>query len=574
MPLLPGDTLGPYRIVEQVGQGGMATVYKAFQPALSRHVAVKVLPEFFANEPGFRERFALEAVAVASLRHPSIPSVHDYGEDRGITYIVTEFIPGGTIDTLLGRILGVDETVKLLAPIASALDYAHSQGVVHRDVKPSNILLAKDGTPILTDFGLAKMMESSLHVTQTGAVIGTPEYMSPEQCIGEGAGPPSDQYSLAVIAYLMLCGQVPFTAATPMAVIVAQLQNPLPLPRAVNPNLSESIEVTLLKGLAKAPEDRFASAQDFVGALKAEPERVSPTLVVAPPKARRKPAPGPIAERRSIVRRRSLGFISALVTVLLLISAGGVALLRMPHRGPAASRPPPAPSPSPSVPVASPSPPGQPISYYKGTLVWQAALDGTGNELRFGNSPSSACSVQTPSGAVVLSDTAQECTTRLAVPYATYTTLPAAYLAELDVSSSPGAKVIFTWKIGEYSPTVGSHDVVVDIPKDRLTLAYAPGVGGQPALDLTSPYSLGDFKLGTPVTIGILVAPLYALFLNGLQLGAVSDTRGAIGSGSSFGLNEPGYIESGGGSVRVSGLRVYSVPPGAAPPTPSMTYTN
>ncbi len=195
MALGPGSTVGPYQIVEQAGKGGMATVYKAYQPALERHVALKVLPEFFAEEPGFRERFHREAVAVARLRHPSILTVFDHGQQDGLAYIVTEYVDGGTLSGRLGQPLPVSEAVRLLKPVASALDYAHAHKVLHRDVKPSNVLLSGDGVPVLSDFGLARMMGSADRLTRADTVLGTPEYMSPEQCAGTEVGPRSDQYS-------------------------------------------------------------------------------------------------------------------------------------------------------------------------------------------------------------------------------------------------------------------------------------------------------------------------------------------------------------------------------------------
>ncbi|HEV2032844.1 MAG TPA: protein kinase [Candidatus Dormibacteraeota bacterium] len=268
MNVAPGTVIGPYRIVEQVGRGGMATVYKAHQAALARYVAVKVLPDFLASEEGFKERFQQEAVSVAKLRHPNILAVFDYGNAEGTAYIVNEFVDGGTLSDQLGSPLPMDYVVNTLKPIAAALDYAHARGILHRDIKPSNILMNMEGTPVLGDFGLAKMMERGPGLTQAGMVVGTPEYMSPEQCAGETLGPGADIYSLGVVAYQLLTGELPFTAATPAAVINAQLHNQLPPPSSVNPDLSSAVEGVLLKALAKTSADRYRSATAFVKALQ------------------------------------------------------------------------------------------------------------------------------------------------------------------------------------------------------------------------------------------------------------------------------------------------------------------
>ncbi len=272
--LQPGDTLGEYRIEGLLGRGGMATVYRAHQPSLARTVALKVLPSFFAEEEGFRERFQQEAIAIARLRHPSILVVFDYGEQDGMPYLVSEYIENGTLADRLGAPLSLQETLRLLAPIADALDFAHERGVVHRDVKPSNILIAQSDRPVLSDFGLAKLFNTQRRLTQTGMVLGTPEYMAPELAVDGAVGPSIDHYALAVIAYEMLTGIVPFGAATPQALLLAHLQEPVPPPRALNPSLSSSVEAVLLQGLAKSPGARYPSATAFVTALR-EAEQVA-----------------------------------------------------------------------------------------------------------------------------------------------------------------------------------------------------------------------------------------------------------------------------------------------------------
>ena len=267
MSLPEGFTLGPYQIVARIGRGGMATVYKAHHAALDRDVAIKVLPDFFAEDEAYRERFQQEARSVAHLKHPNILNVFDFGQERGITYLVLELVEGGTLADRLGRPVHLEDVIRIMRPIASALDHAHSQGVLHRDIKPSNILLHRDGTPVLADFGLAKMAGATRSLTATGTVLGTPEYMSPEQGAGDPIGPPSDRYSLAVVAYEMLTGRVPFEADTPAAVLLSHINKAVPPTRELVGELSLHVEDALRKALAKNPIERFDSATKFVAAL-------------------------------------------------------------------------------------------------------------------------------------------------------------------------------------------------------------------------------------------------------------------------------------------------------------------
>jgi putative two-component system response regulator len=262
-----GTFIGPYLIVDRIGRGGMATVYRAHHPALDRFVAIKVLPEFFADDESYRERFQLEAQSVARLHHPNILNAFDFGQDRGVPYLVMELIEGGTLGDRMGSPMDIQQVVRWLRPIAGALDYAHANGVLHRDIKPSNILVRPDGTPVLADFGLAKLADSVRKLTASGVVFGTPEYMSPEQAVGEPLGPGADQYSLSAVAYEMLTGHVPFTGETPGAVLISHISRAMPATRELPGEISDHVDQALRKGMAKAPQNRYPTVGAFVAAL-------------------------------------------------------------------------------------------------------------------------------------------------------------------------------------------------------------------------------------------------------------------------------------------------------------------
>ena len=255
----------------------MATVFRAHDPELDRFVAVKVLPSFQAEDPTFVERFRREARAVAGLNHSNIIQVHDFGEDKGFNFIVMELVTGGTLHDRMGRKLPLTEVMGLVLPLASALDYAHQRGIIHRDIKPSNVLLDEDGRPILSDFGLARIVEGSAGLTRPDAVMGTPEYMAPEQALGRKADQRADLYALGIIIYQMLLGRTPFKSDTPSTTLMAHIHSPVPLPTAEDPDFDPLLEATLIRALAKDPDDRYQTSADFVEALrKASPEQDLP----------------------------------------------------------------------------------------------------------------------------------------------------------------------------------------------------------------------------------------------------------------------------------------------------------
>ena len=275
MPNLTGQSIGRYHILEQLGAGGMALVYKAYDTRLERNVAVKVLrTEQFSPVllEQVLQRFEREAKSLAKLSHPNIVNILDYGEHEEMPYLVMEFLPGGTLKQKLGRAIPWQESINTLLPVARGLSYAHQHGIIHRDVKPSNIMLQETKAAVLTDFGIAKLLEGveGQTLTGSGVGIGTPEYMAPEQGVGAHTiDARADIYSLGIVLYEMVTGRKPYTADTPMAVVLKQMTDPLPRPTEFTPDLPEGVEHILLKALAKQPEDRYQSMDELVNALEA-----------------------------------------------------------------------------------------------------------------------------------------------------------------------------------------------------------------------------------------------------------------------------------------------------------------
>jgi serine/threonine-protein kinase len=265
---LSGTIIGQYNIIEQIGRGGMSTVYKAHQPSLDRFVALKILPSDLAKAEDFKARFEREARAIARLRHRNILTIFDDGRHENIFYLVMEYVSGGTLQERLGWPQEMPWAINIISQVGDALAHAHQQGIIHRDVKPGNILMAWDDWPLLSDFGLAKIVEDSLHLTLGGAGLGTPQYMSPEQAQGLIVDHRSDIYSLGVVLYEAVTGRRPFGNDNAVAVIFKHINDPITPPRTLRSDIPADLETIILKALAKSLDDRYQRMEDFVADLR------------------------------------------------------------------------------------------------------------------------------------------------------------------------------------------------------------------------------------------------------------------------------------------------------------------
>ncbi len=354
---LIGQTLGKYTIKEKIGRGGMAEVYKAYQENLDRYVAVKVMHSFLIDfeEENFLRRFSREAKTMASLNHPNIVRVYDFDSFGPRShYLVMDYVSGGSLKERLealavaGKRMPLAQSIKIITQVADALAYAHGRDMVHRDIKPANILLDKNEEPYLADFGIVKMVGGqTIGYTATGALIGTPAYMSPEQALGQPGDKRSDLYSLGIMLFQMVTGKLPFNADTPLAVAMKHVSEPVPLPIKFNPDVPQMLQAIILKALAKEPNDRFQSAREMVAALRrvdlsarAQPVAVAPSIAPAakteilPPEpvepTRRQPVepvPLPIYEIPPSKGKRRWPFWVGLVVLLLAAIAVATAVI-------------------------------------------------------------------------------------------------------------------------------------------------------------------------------------------------------------------------------------------------------
>ncbi len=343
--LAPGDKLGPYEILSEFGRGGMATVFRAYQPSMGRHVAIKVLPEQFLHDPTFLARFTNEARVIAALEHPRILPVYDFGEAAGAPYIVMRLMPHGSLrDRLCVGPLPLPEVIRIVGQVAEALDFAHAQKIVHRDLKPDNVLLDEAGNVYLSDFGIAKVVEASAAASGT-MVVGTPSYMAPEQARGHKPTPATDIYAMGAMTFELLAGQPPFTAEDVPALMYLHVHEPVPSLAERASGLPAGLQAVIEKAMAKTPETRFASAGEFARALAATGNagaggtRLRRDLPAAPPDAtplprKSEPArgatvadPTPAPAARPILRFGALVLGSGALLLFGLVAAVAAAWL-------------------------------------------------------------------------------------------------------------------------------------------------------------------------------------------------------------------------------------------------------
>ncbi len=460
-PLI-GRQFAGFRLEQLLGQGGMAKVYFGWDVKLQRPVAIKVIAESYRSNPDYVERFLREARTVASWHHPNILQVYSAGEEDGYYYFVMEYVRGLDLERLFaqyrqaGRQMPYGEIVRISRAIASALDYAHGKGVIHRDVKPSNVIVAEDGRVVLADFGLAlQSSEGTL-----GQVFGSPHYISPEQARSSAnAVPQSDLYSFGVILYELLTGQTPFDDPSPTALALQHMTQEPPAPHVLNPHLSPAVEAVLLKALRKAPRERYQTAHALVDALESAlqtgvedsqpvtmrmlspspvPAAVGPAPPNGPPvQSRQIAAAQPVA--KSLPFRRFLSCGILLLGALILVVAGVFAVNRpgqpigfvMPS--PTATRP---------SPTQTPLPP---------TLTPTATLDLAATQ-----------TAAAPTATATASPTPTITETRTPRPTATYTASPAPVYQLLFFKRSDDSM---------YVVNQGNEDV----PLEPLTLGEGPG---------------------------------------------------------------------------------------------------
>ncbi len=523
MTLEAGRVLGGYEIVAPAGRGGMGEVYKARKPSLDRYVALKVVPPRLAADPAFRQRFVVEALAIGRLRHPNVLGAIDFGEAEDIAFLISEFVDGGVLEEQLGQPLPREYVVRMLAPIASALDYAHTKGVVHRDVKPSNILVARDGTPYLTDFGLAAVAGSGPRLTESGAAVGTAEYMAPEEALGEPASAASDNYALAVVAYEMLTGHLPFQADVPVATLLAHAHRPVP----PDERLSEPLFAALQRGLAKDPAARYPSASELIRAIdQAISVRASTEPAAAPP-------------RRGGGRRRIVaGGLAALVAAVALV------VVTQPSATPSDEV---TETPAPADVAASPPHANPP----KGKLVYAAKLARGADDLRLPrgiNGDPAGSELRAGDGVIEMIVRAEGSGTSASFNMPSRTN----YVGELDLAATPGSSAVMTLRL-RLRQSDGSAYLLAYDPARGVELLYYDAARGETE-SLTSLAPVPGARSGRTFTLAAVVSgQRITVFVDEREVLAVTDDR--ITSASIPEISWDGSS----GTLRITGARFYEV---------------
>jgi serine/threonine protein kinase len=337
---LAGKPLGKYELQERIGRGGMAEVYRAYHAILDRNVAIKILHPFLGDDPEFKGRFETEARNVARLRHPNIVQVYDFEHDPKLDlyYMVMEYIDGPTLRTRLiqlnfeGMRFPIPDAIRITRSLTDALAYAHSRGMVHRDIKPGNVMFDSDGRVVLTDFGIARIV-SGPNMTASGSMVGTPAYMSPEQGLGQSGDHRSDIYSLGVVLYQLVTGRTPFDADTPIAIVLKHVNDPLPPPSSIVPDIPEGLERILYKALAKSPDERYQSIEEMarhLDDLEAAAKMVVPASSqaglavpsVAAPRGTEEPSAETVGQLEPAQRRGCLIWSTLLGVALIAMLSG------------------------------------------------------------------------------------------------------------------------------------------------------------------------------------------------------------------------------------------------------------
>ncbi|MBC8163397.1 MAG: protein kinase, partial [Roseiflexaceae bacterium] len=323
---LIGTQLGHYQITDIISHGGTATVYKARQMSLGRHVAVKVM--YRSRDPQFAARFAREARVIAQLQHPNILPIYESGEQDGLLYLVLRYIEGGaTLHDQLDQPIEPLRALRMCALVLDGLEYAHAHGIVHRDVKPANILMSGPDWPLLADFGIAKLSSEDLHLTHTGLIIGTAAYMSPEQASGDTVDARSDVYAMGVVLYEMLTGRLPFEGTNAMAVLNKHVHAPPPSPRQFVPALTADVEAVLLRALAKKPSERYQTAAAMATELRRLATLAADVTAYAMQPIPVLPVLAPVSEVPKRRLRLAPPWTSLTIAAVLLSGGGGLGWL-------------------------------------------------------------------------------------------------------------------------------------------------------------------------------------------------------------------------------------------------------